>query len=82
MISEICLTSEMLITARDRDSKPSLYTWRTRHAITTCLVTCVSDISTAPLAVRFIYKALGQSGSQDPDYMVMLGHIIIQVNAI
>jgi hypothetical protein len=48
-----------------------MYTWRTHHAITTCLTACMHDVSTTTFATRFTYKFLGHGARQTPDYMIM-----------
>jgi hypothetical protein len=67
----------MSITVRARDWNTCLYTWRTRHAVTTCLITCVCDVSTAPLASCLTHKSLGHAACQIRNY-VMTGRVIIQ----
>jgi hypothetical protein len=83
MVSETWLTTEMSITVRARDSNPCLYTWRTRHSITTCLVTYMHDVSPTAFAECLTHKLFNHGARQTHNYMVMTVCVVIkQVNAI
>jgi hypothetical protein len=58
IFGETWLTSKVSITVRARDSNPCLYTWRTRHSITTCLITCVWCLFHIPLHMLYMQISL------------------------